>query len=230
MDSMDTMDTQALNSIKLQRLVQIMEAMPRCIDRKVVGSVPQGFRIRVPKKYYHPDHTNDVWVASLQIEVPTMSGMLFVPIAEFRACHYSKFENAVPIISTDGHWLSWQSSYKSLQDIAMVSAGAVVQKGRPRVFSLENPFEDGYDALECELFQHNVSCEPDMALDADKVLSDFSMGIDQIKRTFEKGDDLVNTCDILTGVLTIAVDNVIVIPYDEIIEALEEYVIKIKSE
>lgn len=221
---MDLMDTQVMNSFKLQRLVQIIEAMPKCIDRKVVGSVPQGFRIRVPKKFFNPDHTNDLWVASLQIEVSTLSGMLFVPIAEFRSCHYSKFDNAVPIISTDGHWLSWQSSYTSLQDIAMVSAGAVVQKGRPKVFRLENPFVDGYDALECELFQHNVSCEPDMAVDADKVLRDFEMGIDQIQRTFQKGDDLINTGDIITGVLTVRPDHGIVIPYDEIIEVLEEYV------
>ncbi|EMX1381935.1 hypothetical protein AAGG91_002830 [Salmonella enterica] len=212
----------------LHRLIQAYKALPN-MDKVNVGNfinegVPYG--IRIIKRRFNSEYSQELEFGAIQIEMPSLSGKLYVPIMDFRVNHPSKFKSVSPILNIDPHWIGIQFSQECIEEFTdnVIVLANTRFEGKSITFELSGTEEECFDTLESSLFQHNVSCPENEVLDSDIVLSRFNLGNQYIKSTLGFEGECVNSLEIMTPTLTVRRGYDMILPYDEIAEVLENFV------
>lgn len=219
-----------LDVVSIHRLIRALETFndPHAAKVEVGYFVVDGksYAIRLQKYFYNTDHGNEKYTISLEVQYPTSSGLVFVPIAEFAALHPLSCTAQVPQIRMDRNWVTWYSAPQQDMlncNISVVPMSSVVHRHKFMVTG--DDLEEIANDFEGQQFQHNLVCEEHMIVDAeynseclDLVLSEFEL--------MYAGKSEITCVDMMPSHIIVAVSGCLVfpIPYDQIATEIENYV------
>lgn len=184
----------------------------------------QKYGIRLQKSRFNPEHGNILYTIWLSIEIPTSSGLTFVPIGEFSAMHPDSFHGYETSVRFDKNWVTWHTSINHDQtkcNINVSPMNSVVHRQR---FDIEGEVpEELANDLEGQLFQHNLVCEEHMVVDEQYVRECFNFVLEEFQAMY-KGAELTSI-DIMPTMIQVSLGGVsFPVPYKKIVKEIEKYV------
>lgn len=217
-----------LNPVSIHRLIRALEKYNEPNAAKVeVGYFIQdekSYAIRLQKCYYNTDHGNEKYTISLEVQYPSSSGLVFVPIGEFSALHPLSNTAQVPQIRIDRNWITWYSAPQ--QDmlncrVAVVPIKSVVHRHNfditgDDLVEIANDFEG-------QQFQHNLVCEDYLLLDAEYNTECMSIVLKEFELMYD-GKSEITCIDMMPSHIIAAGGGKFELPYEQIATEIENYV------
>lgn len=183
-----------------------------------IGSVcidGENYGIRISKIYdpKAPEGMKAGYRCELKMEVPTSSGLLYVSIGDFNSYTVTTMnEDSIPSVILSNKWLAGystgRSDFKSMrvhcEDVHIISADST----------------DGfYDALEGEIFTHNIVCKPFEVIDDKPILNAFRAALD----IFSKPNHEITGIEVLHNMVHVNNYTQIAIPFEQIADLIESF-------
>lgn len=184
----------------------------------------QSYAIRVQKCNYHPDHGNEKYTISLEVQYPSSSGLVFVPIGEFSALYPLSKTGQVPQIRIDRNWITWYSAPQ--QDMLNCTVMVVPIKNvvhRQNFNITGEDLEEIANDFEGQQFQHNLVCDDYLILDAEYNTECMSIVLKEFDLMY-RGKSEITCIDMMPSYIFTSSGDKFKLPYEQIATEIENYV------
>ena len=217
-----------IDAKSLHALIRVLERYQWNNAAKVtVGYFVQDGRrhgIRLQKMNLNTEHGNDVYCISLSIEIPTSSGMFYVPIGEFSSVHPDAWKDYTPVVRIDQNWISWTTAVGHNRNACSVNASPRSTAVGRNTFTINGVGVDELvGELEGQLFQYNLVCDGTDMFDEKYITECFKFVAEEFESMYNGAQ--ITSVDVMPMKIRVSTEGVeFKIPYDKIVREIEKYV------